>query len=335
MRLAAAGAVRKETFDVHGDRIPDGLPILSVVQAPRDGTTLAAYAREHDAEIRAQLTVHGVLLFRGFEVSGVVGFHEFLQALALAPMDYIYRSSPRTAVAGNVFTATEYPPAQEILLHNENAYQRNWPLKLAFYCLTPAASGGQTTIADMRRITAAIGPERVGEFEVRGVKYIRHYREHVDIPWQTVFQTNSKAELAQICESNQIEHRWLDDSTLRTTQVCQGTARHPVTDERFFFNQAHVFHASSLGATSHAAMIELFGSQRLPRHACFGDGGEIPLTDLEAIRAAFQAESAAIEWRRGDVALLDNMRVAHGRHAFFGERRVLAALLDPSQRSRR
>jgi alpha-ketoglutarate-dependent taurine dioxygenase len=34
-----------------------------------------------------------------------------------------------------------------------------------------------------------------------------------------------------------------------------------------------------------------------------------------------------LQWQQGDVALVDNYRVMHGRRPFHGERRVLASLV--------
>ena len=34
-----------------------------------------------------------------------------------------------------------------------------------------------------------------------------------------------------------------------------------------------------------------------------------------------------LQWRPGDVALVDNLRVMHGRRPFQGERKVLASLV--------
>jgi len=195
--------------------------------------------------------------------------------------------------------------------------------------LVPAESGGETPIADMRRVSAAIGPALLDKFEVNRVRYVRHYRPRVDLAWETVFQTADRQQLAQFCTDNDIVHEWLDKETLRTVQVCQGTAYHPDTGERVFFNQAHLFHRSSLGAAASKAMTDAFGHDRLPRNAYFGDGSELQAEDLEHIRAAYRTEASSFKWRSGDVLLLDNMQVAHGRMPFKGKRRVLAALLDP------
>jgi alpha-ketoglutarate-dependent taurine dioxygenase len=289
---------------------------------------LADVAEEHAATWNARLLDHGALLFRGFAVSSVPAFERVAGAFANDRLDYVYGSTPRHAVGNRLFTATEYPASQEIPLHNENSYQREWPLKVAFCCLQPASSGGETPIADMRCVNDAIGRELLDAFESRGVRYVRHYHPFVDVPWQQVFRTDDRAVLADFCARHEIAHEWLDAGTLRTTQVCQGTAVHPVTQDRVFFNQAHLFHASSVGSDVARSMTELFGPDRLPRQTSFGDGEEIPDSWLARIRAAYAESSFVFQWHPGDVLLLDNMRYAHGRRSFTGTRRVVAALME-------
>lgn len=306
--------------------LPDSQgPRLIQPGADRD---LAAFVAEHRAELDERLLEDGALLLRGFDVASVKDFEQVGEALSPQKLGYMYRSTPRSTVGEGVFTTTEYPPDQEIALHCENAYQREWPLKVAFCCLVAPAEGGQTPIADMRRVQAAIGEDLMDRFESRGVRYVRHYQPNIDIPWEVVFQTSDRAEVAAYCEAHGIEHEWLDASTLRTTQTNHGTARHPVTGERVFFNQAHLFHVSNLGSKVAASLVSLFGRDRLPRNAYFGDGGEIEPEDLERVRQAFAGASVSFDWQPGDVLLLDNMRVAHGRRPFVGPRRIVASLLD-------
>jgi hypothetical protein len=62
-----------------------------------------------------------------------------------------------------------------------------------------------------------------------------------------------------------------------------------------------------------------------------GDG--TPL-DREAVqRVAAMAEELTFDtpWHPGDVALLDNLVVMHGRRPFRGTRKVLASLVDPGR----
>lgn len=274
------------------------------------------------------LLEHGAILFRGFNIGDAIQFGEVTNAIGSERLDYVYRSTPRAAVGDGVFTATEYPADQEIELHNENAYQHQWPLKIAFCCVAPAAVGGETPLADVRNVSARIGAALLERFEVRGVKYSRTYQQGADLPWQEVFQSTDKAQVETYCRANGISHEWIDAEVLRTHQVSQGAATHPVTGERFFFNQAHLFHVSSMGEAAAAAMLSVFGRGRLPRHACYGDGEEIGFDELETIRRAYREEAVSFRWSRGDVLFLDNMRVAHGRRPYKGSRRLLASLLD-------
>ncbi|SDJ53784.1 Taurine catabolism dioxygenase TauD, TfdA family [Paraburkholderia steynii] len=228
-----------------------------------------------------------------------------------------------------VFTATEYPQTLEIPLHSENAYQREWPMVVAFACMQPATAGGATPISSIRVASSLMGASILDMLTELKIKYVRHYRPYVDLPWQTVFQTESKMDVATFCESHDILHEWLDDETLRTEQVCQGTAMHPVLGERVFFNQAHLFHVSSLGTAAAAPLIEMFGENALPRNAFFGDGSELNADFLRRIRSALQKGIIDIEWQRGDVMILDNMQFAHGRRKFTGDRKILVALGEP------
>jgi alpha-ketoglutarate-dependent taurine dioxygenase len=301
-------------------------PLL--IEAQPGGAPLAAAIDAALPEIRRLLAQHGALLFRGFPVASAADFHGAVSALSDDHLKYEYRSTPRSEVTDRVVTSTSYPAALEIPLHNENSYHHQWPLTIAFCCLEPAAEGGETPIAPMRRVQAQIGTDLVDEFESRRVEYVRHYHEGVDLSWQSVFQTDSRDEVLRFCEANGIRAEWLDGKLLRTSGTVQGVARHPATGERVFFNQAHLFHVSSLGAAHAEALTAMYGRDRLPRHARFGDGGEIPEATLRHIGKAFRDNEIVFPWQRGDVMVLDNMAYAHGRRPFKGKRQVLAALMD-------
>jgi alpha-ketoglutarate-dependent taurine dioxygenase len=285
----------------------------SLIIAPAGGDRrLAEFIAREASTLSGLLLEHGALLFRGFDVTTPADFQASMDALGARAMNYTYRSTPRTSLERNIFTATEYPKQLEIPLHSENAYQKAWPMWVVLCCITPASIGGQTPLASLAEVTERLGQELVDRFARKGVKYIRTYRPFVDLQWQDVFQTQDKREVARICDERGIEHVWLDAETLQTTQVCQGVARHPETGRMVFFNQAHLFHPSALGKEAADDLVSLFGKNRLPRNAQFGDGSEIDPRDLEP----------------GDVALIDNMQFAHGRRAFDGPRKVLAALLN-------
>jgi alpha-ketoglutarate-dependent taurine dioxygenase len=279
---------------------------------------------------RDELSEYGAILLRNFNVSEVSHFDEFVDGVSQQHLKYMYRSTPRTAITSRVSTATNYPASLEIPMHNENAYQTRWPLMVAFCCIEAPAEGGQTPIAPMDQITRHVGPDLMDIMEERGIEYIRHYHDNIDLPWQTVFQTRDRADVDEYCKENGIVSHWDADGLLRTTSRAQGVAYHPVSGERFFFNQAHLFHVSSLGEAHAEAMEETFGRERLPRNARFGDGSEISKDHLRRVRDAFSSHSLVFDWRPGDVLLVDNMKFAHGRKPYKGSRSVFAALMEPS-----
>ena len=313
-----------ETLFSNNERLP------LVIEAPSGPTQLASFIAQERAEIDAKLLRHGALLFRGFDSHNLEDFDAAAHEYSVNRISYTYRSTPRSSVGDRIYTTTEYPAKHTIPLHNENAYSREWPLQLMFGCLTPSLTEGATPLADMTKVTQTIDPAVVAEFAAKKVMYLRHYTEDADIPWQTVFQTESKDEVASFCSARGIEHQWLDGGeTLQTRQVCQGVAVHPTLKQTVFFNQAHLFHVSSLGEAAAEALIDVFGVDRLPRNALFGDGTAIPQDTLEHVRDSFQSHSCRFSWSAGDVLLIDNMQVAHGREPFTGPRKVLAALFNP------
>jgi hypothetical protein len=303
------------------------------VDATGDAAQWAARNRE---PLEALAARHPVVLVRGLEIGDAAAFARIRDVLIDAPADYVYRSTPRTEVASGIMTATEYPAGEEILQHSENAYQRRWPMRLVFCCLVAPGSGGQTPVADLRRVTTRIGAAETDAVAKRRIRYVRNYHPGVDLDWRTVFQTGDPAAVTAFCAANGITAEWSADGRLRTAQTCQGAAEHPDTGERVWFNQAHLFHASALGDEVMQDMLDIFGADGLPRDARYGDGTPIDPALLDHVRQAFAAEARAFDWQAGDVMIVDNMRASHGRRPFGGDRTVLVSMgrihgADPAQ----
>jgi len=307
---------------IAGSRLPH------LIEHATTNYELLEIANNAKQQIEDLLLRYGAILLRGFNVDRD-SFCAFVDSLSGGRLDYVYRSTPRKTVGDRVFTATVYPADREIPLHCENAYQRCWPMLLAFFCDQPALKGGETPLADVVKVTERIGPKLLEQFRRRGVRYIRNYTYGVDLPWTEVFQTQSRAEVERFCVEHDIEFAWGPGDNLRTAQTCQGTAIHPRLGIELWFNQAHLFHVSSLGPEHEQNMIDVFGLDGLPRNAVYGDGEAIASKDLNLIRTAFEMEQVAFSWQKNDVLLVDNMQVAHGRRSYLGSRSVLVAMSDP------
>lgn len=303
-----------------------------VIEPSEDGSDLSVWATQHQQEMERLLGQSGALLFRGFDMD-LQKFGAFSDSACGKRIDYQYRSAPRTVVGERIYTSTTYPANREILLHCENSYHSDWPLRLAFYSVKPALRGGETPIADMVRVTSRIPESLLKQFRDRGVKYVRNYHPEVDLPWTDVFQTHNKADVERMCREVHMDYFWLPDGQLRTSHKCQGTIRHPDTGQEILFNQAHLFHVSSVGAEAEKVLLEVYGMENLPRNAYYGDGEPIDRRDLDRVRSALDAESVAFTWQTGDVLLVDNMRVAHGRRPYEGARSVVVAMGSPYSKS--
>lgn len=304
-------------------------PLPLAVEPAIEGLNLTGWATRNRTWIETQLLQHGGILFRGFKIQNAMDFEQFVSALSDELMPYAYRSTPRRPVRGNVYTSTEYPAAQLIPLHNELSYSRHWPMKIWFCCLQKASKGGQTPIADSRGILNHLNPELVEKFQRKGVRYVRNYNRQLDLPWQDVFQTDKKSDVEAYCQRAGIEYEWFDGDRLRTWQTCQAIATHPQTGDRVWFNQAHLFHLSSLTEDARDALLSVVDLDNLPRHAYYGDGSEIEPEVLTEIRQAYDREILAFDWQPGDILMLDNMLVAHGRTPFSGSRQVVVGMADP------
>lgn len=111
-------------------------------------------------------------------------------------------------------------------------------------------------------------------------------------------------------------------------QICQASARHPRTGEEVWFNQAHLFHVSSLGPDMRDSLLAEFGEANLPRNSYYGDGTRIEDSVLDEIRGVYREEEVAFAWQQADILMLDNMLAAHGRRPFKGPRKVVVGMAE-------
>jgi alpha-ketoglutarate-dependent taurine dioxygenase len=280
--------------------------------------------------LEATLREHGTILFRDFGVRTAAHFDEFVKAVSHEMAEYQEPATPRTHVRGNVYTSTDFPPDRRILLHNENSHCPSWPLRIFFFCVTPAARGGETPVADSRRVYRRIEPRIRERFLDRGVMYVRNFGSRLALPWQAVFNTSEPGEVEAYCRRHGIEAEWREGGRLRIRYVRPAAATHPRTGEAVWFNHVPLFHVSKLDPVVRRALLDEFTEEGLPYNAYYGDGTPIAGEDLEAICEVYRQEQVTFAWQRGDVLMLDNMLTAHGREPFVGaERKILVGMAEP------
>ncbi|MFE7129399.1 TauD/TfdA family dioxygenase [Streptomyces sp. NPDC057638] len=272
------------------------------------------------------LTRRKGIVLRGFgitpgELDGV------LDLLLPNRLAYVHGNSPRTRVSGNVYTSTEYPPEFTISMHNEMSYAHQWPARLAFYCEKAAASGGATPVLDAARWLGSLDAE-VREAFRDGVRYLQNLHDGHGLgkSWQATFETEDRDEVDAFLSGTGADWSWKADGGLRVSQLRPATVRHPLNGTEVWFNQADQWHPAGLGDDTAAQLAAILPPGELPQSVTFADGGPIPAAYVEQIRDRGLANAVDIDWREGDLLLIDNVLLAHGRRPFTGGRRVLVAM---------
>jgi alpha-ketoglutarate-dependent taurine dioxygenase len=300
---------------------------LLVATAARSGTILDHLDEVHHL-VQQCLYDQGAILFRGFAKGQIADLRDFAASFGHELLAYEFGSTPRTRIATGVYSSTEYPSHQWIPQHNEQAYTLKWPMKIWFYCDVAAPEGGETPITNSRELYRRIDPAIRRRFAEKKLLYVRNYGNGLDLPWEQVFQTSERAAVEAFCRTQQIAWEWLADEGLRTRQICQSEAQHPVTGAMVWFNQAHLFHLSSLEPEVRASLLAVVDEVDLPRNVYYGDGTPIEDSILDDIRGLYGELMLSFRWQEGDILLLDNMLTAHGRAPFKGPRRIVVAMAE-------
>ncbi len=310
------------------DASAQSLPVLVQGTSGQSIHDLDTSIRDSLAQV---LSTVGGVLFRGFTVATPIDFKRFAASFGAPLASYEFGSTPRSKVFAGVYSSTEYPAHQFIPLHNgggggEQAYTRPWPSRIWFHCIKASETGGETPIADSRLIYQRMPAEIRELFASRELLYVRNYSGALDLPWEKVFNTQDRAQVERYCQDNDIEWEWKADGDLRTRQRCAAVQQHPDTGEWVWFNQAHLFHVSAIEPSVRASLLAAVGEENLPRHVYFGDGSPIADDMLDTVREVYRETAISFPWQPGDILMLDNRLVAHGRNPFTGDRKVIVAM---------
>jgi hypothetical protein len=133
----------------------------------------------------------------------------------------------------------------------------------------------------------------------------------------------------QSCAENGSTVRWDREEGAKINNVLPAFRQHPETGEILWFNQVSTFLSSPHTAGLVRWLLYLMAYPnplRRPCHATLGDGRPITLGQLNVINRAIENATVRFRWRRGDLLMVDNYLVTHGRMPFQGERRILVAI---------
>ncbi|MEM6533543.1 MAG: TauD/TfdA family dioxygenase [Myxococcota bacterium] len=269
----------------------------------------------------------GAALLRGLPLSGPEDFDRCVRAFSLP--NFTYTESLSNAVRRNyterVFTANEAPEDVAIYLHHEMAQTPLFPSMLLFFCEQPALSGGSTPLCRSDWVFEALQdelPKFAADCEQKGVRYSNTMPAEDDPgsgqgrSWRSTLGVNSRADAEVRLANLGYSWEWQDRNELRVTTPRLHAVRALSDGRKVFFNQLI------------AAYRGWKDSRNEPEKSIrFGDGSPIPRSAMATAIDIADRLSFDLEWHAGDVALVDNFLVMHGRRPFNGKRRVYASLV--------
>ncbi len=296
-----------------------------VIEPNSEEVDIADWAKNNREFFETNLRQHGAILLKDFHINSVSAFEKVAGAITPGLFGE-YGDLPREGVSKKVYGSTPYPEDKAILFHNESSHLHRWPQKIFFLCLKAAESGGETPIVDCRKVYQMLNPQLREKLEEKQLMYVRNYVEDLDVSWQDFFHTNNKSEVESYCQNAGIEFEWLENNGLKTSKVRPAITTHPKTGEKIFFNQIQLHHISYLDVAVRESLLSEFGEKRLPRNVYYGDGSPIEDSVIKEIGAIYEKAAINFPWQAGNMIMLDNMLIAHGRNPYVGERKIVVAM---------
>ncbi len=270
-----------------------------------------------------ELDQHGALLFRGFDVDRDC-FHRFA-----GRFNKVFVTQPY----GDRASYDDQPGLQSVPLgksalgpHFEWGSSPFRPDLLWFCCETPARQGGETTLFDGSEVFKHLSSESRRRLTEQAVLV----RDFFPLP---IFKRILDSDMARavlgaepLRRLSELPHLALKGVTAdnrlviesRLSAVSRKPGRPPALRHNLI--AGHSNHFESLGArVGHADVV------------LWEDGSPLDDSIIEDIQRACRAVRLDVRWQAGDVLMIDNNWVMHGRNAWDGSPREIVTLASISR----
>ena len=308
---------------------PGRPPVLRTEAADRTPGWAPGWAADHRDALRAVVGEHGCVLVRGLGLRDTAETGTVFGRLAPELMTEKESFAARRNFGNGLYSASKWPPNQQMCMHHELSYTLEFPGLMMFACLHAASAGGATAVADSPTVLQALPAELVSRFEQEGWVLTRNYNDDIGASVAEAFGTDDRSAVEGYCRANAIEFEWQPDGGLRTRQRRSAVVRHPRTGQRCWFNQIAFLNERTIDPEVREYLVDVYGADGLPFNTRFGHGDPIGEDIVQLINEVYEANTVREPWQAGDLLLVDNVRTAHSREPFQGPREVLVAMTDP------
>jgi hypothetical protein len=285
------------------------------------------------AAVAAALASAGAVLVRDARVDGATALTALADRLGLAAVAQREPFAPREPLGDGVWSQPAWPVTSPMCMHHELGWQRQPPPYLLVACLRPAEAGGRTGVADGRTVLSLLPAELVERADRHGWRMLRRYAGGlVGTAWPDAFPGMDAAAVEAYAAVEGIELEWGPHClvTRRTRPAVRPTGPEAVPA---WSNLLAFCSEWTMDPAVREYLLVTTGRDGLPFETAFGDGSPFTAADVETVNAAYDRATTHVEWRAGDVLVLDNVRTAHSMEPYEGERRMAVLHADRAPRS--
>src|SRR6266478_5254978 len=181
------------------DLQPGKPPVLRVEAVGEEGR----WAADHRNALRALVAEHGALVVRGLGLRDAAQIDAVFRQLGNL-MTETEAFAPRQRYAQDVYSASKWPPNQQMCMHHELSYAFEPPGLMLFACVIAPTVGGATPIADSPTVLEALAADLVERFERVGWLLIRNYNEDIGASVAEAFGADDRRVVESYCRANAI-----------------------------------------------------------------------------------------------------------------------------------
>lgn len=288
------------------------------------------------AEIIKIFREFGTLLFKNFDNNA----DTFIKFTNLFCQDFStyqgggfrWKTVDRESINNNdtLLSTTGNTQGFPIPLHGEMYYLKNKPNLLCFYCDNPPSKAGETTICSGIAVFNNLTESTKQFLKNNKIKYIRHL---ADGEWQTAFQTNDLSVMHKFCDENETKLSINPQTGAITTEyVCSAIVKSQDGQDVFINNILTIYMTEWAFETGWISknLSEISG-RSCPLVVRMEDNSRIPNDIIEEIKQVTESLTTDIIWQKGDILMIDNTKILHGRREAIGsDRRIYVRMGKPA-----
>ncbi|MCB0376289.1 MAG: TauD/TfdA family dioxygenase, partial [Sinomicrobium sp.] len=252
------------------------------------------------------------------------------------PMDYNRYGTTTRKKIKNSKALQVTPWAKEVILpaHNEMTHHTEFPKNMAFLCKEPAQYGGETAIYDCARAFENLSPEMQQKISNRNVICRKRYVESASdlryISWKQVLGEDTTREQAMehFSSLGYQCHSIQEKENGKTLDILEIHLLRPMV---YQYRGKTCLHASMIPLTPFWYW-QIWPGKTPPLMVTWENGEPLSYEEFYELDEAVLAARIRYDgWKKHDVLVVDNPRIAHGRLPYTGERLMGGLMAQPAR----